>query len=105
MPGRVADMAATTWGDWTFDRRADEIADLAWRGVVVLRSIRAVVRDADWATATPVISHVDHGPGSLTLHLTWTDLGADIAGVVTVRADDGALVVAVAVDARDLDRP
>ncbi len=86
-------MAATTWGDWTFDRRADEIADLAWRGVVVLRSIRAVVRDADWATATPVISHVDHGPESLALHLTWTDLGADIAGVVTVRADDGALTV------------
>ncbi|MFS0734983.1 hypothetical protein ABC304_06075 [Microbacterium sp. 1P10UB] len=90
-------MAVTTWGDWSFDRRADEIADLAWRGVVVLRSIRAVVRDADWATATPEISRIDEGPDSLTLAVTWTDLGADVAGDVTVRADGD--VVSVTFDA------
>ncbi len=38
------------FGAWSFELRGDEIADLAFRGRRILRSIRGVVRDRDWNT-------------------------------------------------------
>jgi len=42
-------------GRWSVELRDDELADLRLDGRIVLRSIRAVVRDRNWDTATLVI--------------------------------------------------
>lgn len=93
-------MARTQWGSWSFDLRDDEIADLAWDGAVVLRSVRAVVRDRNWSTGAVTIERVDAGPDALVLHLACTDLGADIRGSVRIAADGTALSVAFDAESR-----
>ena len=45
-------------GPWSLMLRGDEFADIAYDGRVVLRSVRAVVRDADWNTADLVVDRV-----------------------------------------------
>lgn len=40
-------------GDWTAELRGDELADIGYQGVRLLRAIRVVVRDHDWRTAPP----------------------------------------------------
>lgn len=87
-------MTRTRWGAWSFDRRDDEIADLSWEDTVVLRSIRAVVRDRNWSTGAMTIERVDAGPDTLVLHIACTDLGADIRGTVRVEAEGTELSVA-----------
>ena len=37
-------------GSWTWESRGDEVADIRYAGVPVLRSVRFVARDADWET-------------------------------------------------------
>lgn len=81
------------FGDWGFELRDDEIADLRWRGRTVLRSIRAVVRDADWATLSLDIDALDGSAAGLTLHVRSGERGADLRGTVDVRADDDGFTV------------
>ncbi|KAA9089577.1 hypothetical protein [Microbacterium radiodurans] len=69
-------------GEWTFDLRGDEFADLAWRGRRVLRSIRAVVRDRDWNTIDLVVDRVTPAESSLTLHVRTDDDRMPFRGVV-----------------------
>lgn len=60
---------AWTAGAWSAELRDDEIADLRYRGVLVARSLRAVVRDRNWATVpVSVLTTSSHDRG--------TDLGA-----------------------------
>lgn len=42
-----------TSGRWSLEVRGDELADIRCDGRVVLRAVRAVARDDDWATAWP----------------------------------------------------
>lgn len=93
-------MTRTQWGSWSFDLRDDEIADLSWDGAVVLRSIRAVVRDRNWSTGRVAIERVDTGPHSLTLHIACADLGADIRGTVQIAADGATLSVTFDAESR-----
>ena len=76
-----------TSGRWALEVRGDELADLRCDGRVVLRAVRAVARDADWATAWPREVTVDAGPDALTLGLRIDDLGLDLAGTLRVRVD------------------
>lgn len=79
-------------GRWRLELRGDELADIAYDGRIVLRSIRAVVRDADWNTAAWIVT-VDDGD-DLTLSLTTAgDLGCAVTGIVHVRATEASLVV------------
>lgn len=79
-------------GRWRLELRGDELADIAYDGRIVLRSIRAVVRDADWNTAAWKVT-VDDGD-DLTLSLTTAgDLGCAVTGIVHVRATEASLVV------------
>ena len=75
---------ATEWrsGAWSLELRDDEFADIAYRGHVVLRSVRAVVRDRNWDTAALVVDRVDGSDLALTLHVHSTGLGADLRGIV-----------------------
>ncbi len=89
--------AAWTGGRWSLDRRGDELADLAVDGVVVLRSVRLVLRDRDWGTVPLDVERCDTSAGAMTLRVR----GGGIAGTVAVRADGPRLEVAVDVTAEN----
>ncbi|WP_345545585.1 hypothetical protein [Microbacterium jejuense] len=80
-------------GRWSLEMRGDELADLAYDGRVVLRSVRAVVRDRNWDTAGLVVDRVDASSLALTLHVHSTGLGSDLRGVVRAEARGGRLRV------------
>ncbi len=73
-----------TWhsGPWSLELRGDEFADLAYRGHVVLRSVRAVIRDRNWDSAALVVDRVDESGIALTLHVHSEGLGSDLRGIV-----------------------
>lgn len=87
--------SARTWqsGPWSLELRDDELADIAYEGRVVLRSVRAVVRDRDWATAQLVVDHVRASDVALTAHVRSEGLGADLRGIVRAEIRGARLVV------------
>lgn len=86
-------MTPWTAGRWSLEVRGDELADVRCDGRVVLRAIRAVARDEDWATAWPREVAVTTGDDALTLELRIDDLGLDLAGTIRVTADGDRLAV------------
>lgn len=86
-----------TWrhGPWSFELRQDEIADIAFEGRLVLRSVRAVVRDLNWDTAEMVVDRVRDSGSTLTLHVRSHGLGSSFRGVVRVEARGSRLVVLI----------
>ena len=80
-------------GRWSLELRGDELADVAIDGRVVLRSIRAVVRDADWDTADLVVDRVQTRDETLMLHVRSAGLGSSFTGVVRVEARQAQLRV------------
>lgn len=86
-------------GAWSLERRDDELADISYDGMTVLRSIRAVVRDSNWDTAASVIDDVASDASTLTLRTHTDDTPFDV--VTTVTASDDALVITAAFEARD----
>ncbi len=87
-----------TDGRWSADLRDDEIADLVVDGVVVLRSVRAVVRDADWNTVPLAIADVVERAGGLTLRVRAEHPDGDLVG--EVRLDAAGDTIAVALELR-----
>lgn len=81
------------FGDWSFELRGDEIADLQWRGRRVLRSIRAVVRDGNWDTATLIVDSVQEAPTGLTLLVHSDELGSSFRGEARVSVGDDTIAV------------
>ncbi|MDQ1125591.1 hypothetical protein QE428_000624 [Microbacterium sp. SORGH_AS 505] len=86
-------------GPWSLELRGDELADIAAHGKVVLRSIRAVVRDADWNTADLVLDRVRSTDVTLTLHVRSEGLGSSFSGVVRVEARPAGLRVLLDLEA------
>lgn len=84
-----------TWrsGAWSLERRGDELADVRWRGRIVLRSVRAVARDRDWNTPAMHVDAVAASPGALEISVHADDFGAAISGAVRVRADGDRLTI------------
>src|SRR6187455_3125268 len=80
-------------GAWSIELRDDELAEVRFEGRRVLRSIRAVVRDRDWATAALVVDRIRETDVTLTLHVRSDDLGSSFAGVVRAEARAHSLVV------------
>jgi hypothetical protein len=73
-------------GPWAIELRGDELADIRFEGVVVLRGVRAVARDADWGTARvdcpPV--HLDDADGAARLDLRFAGRGVDLTGTLAL---------------------
>jgi hypothetical protein len=91
-------------GRWSLDRRDDEIADLAFDGRPVLRSIRAVVRDRDWNTAGWTLGDVETDGRMLRIPLSSDGYGSDIRGEVRVETSGDTVVVSFeAVSHTDFD--
>ncbi|GAA3922784.1 hypothetical protein [Microbacterium invictum] len=95
--------AARPWqrGAWSIEVRGDEIADIAFEGRRVLRSVRAVVRDSGWATPDLVVDAIEEGPDGFELHVHTEGQDADLRGVVRVDADGDRLVVSMDLAAPD----
>jgi len=73
-------------GRWSLQLRGDELADLAYDGRTLLRSVRAVVRDRDWDTARLVVDRVRETDATLTLHVRSEGVGSSYRGVVRAEA-------------------
>lgn len=80
-------------GTWSFELRGDEIADLRYGGALVLRGVRAVVRDRDWNTAELIVDRVERTEATLTLHVRSRGSGSSFVGVVRVESRGEELVV------------
>ncbi|WOF24273.1 hypothetical protein N8K70_06265 [Microbacterium betulae] len=92
-PAGATRPATWTSGAWSVERRDDELADLRFRGRLVLRSVRAVVRDHDWSTPALVVEEVRDTGDELTIAVRSEGFGSAIAGSVSVRADGDRLSV------------
>ena len=58
-------------GRWSVEQRGDELAEIGFAGVRLLRAVRAVVRDRDWNTVPARITGLtaDHDQLRLDLDL------------------------------------
>ncbi|MEU6646853.1 hypothetical protein ABZ863_30530 [Saccharomonospora sp. NPDC046836] len=80
-------------GAWSLELRHDEIADIAFDGRSVLRSVRAVVRDRDWNTAAWVSEGARESADALHLALRSDGHGSAISGMLHVTASGDTLSV------------
>lgn len=85
-------------GGWTLERRDDEIADLRRDDRRVLRSIRAVVRDADWNTIPLAVNDVTVSERSLVIGLR-TPGSSFFRGSLRVDLEGDDLVIALDLEA------
>ena len=92
-------------GPWSLELRGDELADIRFDDTLVLRMVRAVARDRDWATVPASVTSVAESARGLEVGLRLTGLGADIVARLRVDADGDALVVSfIAESLTDFDR-
>ncbi|WP_105566582.1 hypothetical protein [Microbacterium halophytorum] len=82
-------------GEWAFELRDDEVSRIRYRGIDVLRSVRAVARDRDWATPQWALGDVREVPGGIRMSLRTTQLGADLYASLAATADGERLTVAL----------
>ena len=80
-------------GDWSLGLRGDELADIRFRGRLVLRGVRAVVRDADWGTVPTRVVDAEAGASTLTVRLAMDGLGLSVEGTLTAAVRDDGLEI------------
>jgi len=84
-------------GPWAAELRGDELAAIRHNGVLVIRGIRAVIRDKDWRTLVPAVHRStleEDGQGTLlTLDLAFEGYGARYCGKLTARFSAKSLQV------------
>lgn len=84
-------------GGWRAELRGDELADISFHGIPVLRAVRAVVRDHDWRTLAPSVRSVVHDPdgdaSKLVLGLDFGGFGASYSGQLAIVFTAGSLTV------------
>ena len=99
--------APVAWrsGSWSLERRGDELADLAFDGALVLRSIRAVARDRDWNTVPTIVEAVEEQTEELRVRLRLAGLGADLRGTLACVVRQARLTVTLELTAHsDFER-
>ena len=82
-PSEMVDAAA-----WRAELRNDELSDITFNGIPVLRAVRAVVRDHDWRTLVPTVSrvaqHARDGGVRLQLGIDFAGFGTSYTGELAV---------------------
>ncbi|GAB3601576.1 hypothetical protein GCM10027408_36120 [Microbacterium tumbae] len=78
---------------WEVELRGDEIAEIGHRGRMLVRAVRAAVRDRGWLTVPVQVRSVSSADSLLVLELRHEGLGAEIASRLTVRAEPAALTI------------
>jgi D-apionolactonase len=84
-------------GRWSVELRGDEVADIRFDGVYLLRAIRPVVRDRDWNTVpVEVLSQrlTGSGNGTLITDLRFAAEDIEYAATIEVRLRDNELMIA-----------
>lgn len=74
-------------GDWQIDLRDDEFADIKFQDRIVLRSVRAVIRDRDWNTADLEIDSFSESADQLKFAVHSNGFGAEFSGEVCAKID------------------
>lgn len=73
---------------WRAELRNDELSDITFNGIPVLRAVRAVVRDHDWRTLVPTVSrvaqHARHGGVTLLLDIDFAGFGTSYTGELAI---------------------
>ncbi|UYO96584.1 hypothetical protein OED01_13370 [Microbacterium sp. M28] len=100
---------AMTWRahDWSIEVRGDELAEIRYGGRMLLRAVRAAVRDSGWLTVPVTVLSVASDASSLTMHLQHDGLGARLDSTLRVAAQADALRIewdAVNTDAFETNR-
>ena len=84
-------------GDWRAELRNDELAEISYHGIPVLRGVRAVVRDRDWQTLVPVVRGIERvqGAGRFAVHLDidFAGSGCRYSGKLGIGFSAGSLEV------------
>jgi len=80
-------------GEWSLELRGDELAEISHGGRMLLRAVRAAVRDHGWLTVPVVVTSVTSTAESLVLELRHEGLGALITSQLSVSANDEQLVI------------
>ena len=80
-------------GRWTAEVRGDEIADICFAGVKLLRALRPVIRDRDWNTVPVSVGAIEHSADGLTATLAFHDDGIGFDGRLQVLVDLDRLTV------------
>ena len=81
-------------GEWRFELRDDDIAQIRFRGHEVLRSVRAVIRDRDWNTAVWQLGEISQDEHGLRIPLTSDSFGVNFDGALAIEVDGLSLAVA-----------
>ncbi|WP_194902957.1 hypothetical protein [Quadrisphaera sp. INWT6] len=89
-------------GEWSWQLRGDEIADISYQGQHLLRSVRAVSRDEDWGTRDLRLGAVRPSPTGVQMKVTVHDEegSALLVGTVTVEAVHARLTITAALQAQ-----
>jgi hypothetical protein len=84
-------------GPWTMELVGDELGNIAYGGRLVLRAVKAVVRDHDWRTLAPSVQDLEIRPDGQELQISfavgYAGHGARYAGRVTASLGPDALEV------------
>ncbi|WP_406246797.1 hypothetical protein ACI7YT_15810 [Microbacterium sp. M] len=101
--------SAVTWSahGWSIEVRGDELAEIRYGGRMLLRAVRAAVRDRGWLTVPVTVLSVASDASSLTMHLQHDGLGARLDSTLQVAAQADALRIewdAVNTDAFETNR-
>ncbi|KDA05377.1 hypothetical protein DC31_16490 [Microbacterium sp. CH12i] len=78
---------------WSIEVRGDELADIRRDGRLVLRGVRAVVRDHGWNTVPVVVESFTTSPDGLEFRLRHDGLGARVAALLRVDVRGDELIV------------
>ncbi len=83
------------WGahGWSIELRGDELAEIRYDGRMLLRAVRAAVRDRGWLTVPVRVLSTDAESEALTLQLRHEGLGARIDSTLRVHALAGELTI------------
>lgn len=71
-----------SFGNWSVILRGDELADIRYRNHLVLRSLRAVVRDSDWNTAAIRVFEINSSNSGINMRVTSEGYGSSFEGTV-----------------------
>jgi D-apionolactonase len=74
-----------TWscGNWSVKLRDDELAEISYSGQLILRSVRALIRDQDWNTPSIIVEEVTQSENQLAIRISSSGFGAMFTGKVT----------------------
>jgi D-apionolactonase len=69
-------------GHWSVKLRGDEFAEISFNGQVLLRSVRALIRDQNWGTPEFIVKKVSESPNQLEVEIASEGFDSHFAGSV-----------------------